>query len=92
MVLRTLGGTTAISKKSLTIRGNLVSVPDHMVLNKPSMTNIFEMLGNLVQFLCGHQSALEEGVNSMGAIAPRMFTFLALAHKVGTWLRSLLRV
>ena len=91
MVLRTLGGTTAISKKSLTIRGNLVSVPDHMVLNKPSMTNIFEMLGNLVQFLCGHQSALE-GVNSMGAIAPRKFTFLALAHKVGTWLRSLLHV
>jgi hypothetical protein len=64
-----------------------------MVLNKPSMTNIFEMPGNLVQFLCGHQSALEvEGVNSMGAITPRIFSLLALAHKVGAWLRSLLHV
>ena len=91
MVLRTLGWTTAVSKKSLTIRGNLVPILDHMVLNKPSVTIIFEMLGNLVQFLCEHQSALE-GVNSMGAIAPRMFTLLALAHKIGAWLCSLLHV
>jgi len=62
-----------------------------MVLNKPSMTIIFEVLGYLVQFFCWQQSALES-VNSMGAIAPRMFTFLALAHKVGAWLRSLLHV
>ena len=51
------------------------------------MTIIFEVLGYLVQFFCGHQSALES-VNSMGKIAPRMFTLLALAHKIGAWLRS----
>jgi len=61
-----------------------------MVLNKPSVTSLTEMLGHLVQFLSGHQGTLEN-MNSMGTIAPRMFTLLALAYKIRAWLFSLLR-
>ena len=91
MVLRTLGGTTAVTKKRFTVSWNLISILEHVMLNKPSMVISAEVLGNLVQLLCRHQSALES-MDSVGAVSSAVLALLSLTHEIRAWLCCLFHV